>query len=323
MSTQDAVYANLAPGPYQFRVTASGPDGLWNGPEAVVAFTIAPALWQTLWFRLAAVLAVGLAAWLLYAWRLGQETRRLKLAFEERLAERTRIARELHDTLLQGFVSASMQLHVAVEQVPEASPARSQLSRAQQLIGQVIEEGRNAVQGLRTEGREAGDLALAFSRVSQELPFNATAELRVIVDGTPRPLHPSAHEELYRIGHEALLNAFRHSRAQRIEVELEYAPRTLRLLVRDDGIGVDPEILRVGRDGHYGLSGIRERAERLGGRLRLWSAPGAGTEVEVVVRSSVAFASPVAGRRGGWLARLARLRRAATPGLPHAGKGGR
>ena len=169
VSTQDVVFANLAPGPYQFRVTASGPDGLWNGPEAVVAFTIAPALWQTLWFRLAAVLAVALAGWLFYAWRLGQATRRLNLAFEERLAERTRIARELHDTLLQGFVSASMQLHVAVEQVPEASPARSVLSSAQKLMGQVIEEGRNAVQGLRSEGREMGDLAQALSRVSEEL----------------------------------------------------------------------------------------------------------------------------------------------------------
>jgi signal transduction histidine kinase len=323
VSTQDVVYANLAPGPYQFRVTASGTDGLWNGPEAVVAFAIAPALWQTFWFRLAVVVAVALAAWVFYAWRLGQATRQLNRAFEERLAERTRIARELHDTLLQGFVSASMQLHVAVEQVPEASPARTVLSSAQKLMGQVIEEGRNAVQGLRSDGREAGDLAQALSRVSEELALDAPAELRVIVDGVARPLHPTVRDELYRIGHEALLNAIRHARAQRIEVELEYAPRALRLLVRDDGIGVDPEVLRVGRDGHYGLSGIRERAERLGGRLRLWSAPGAGTEVEVVVRSAVAFASPVARRRWGWLAKLARVRRPAAPGEPRTGEGER
>jgi signal transduction histidine kinase/ligand-binding sensor domain-containing protein len=301
VSTQEAVYANLSPGAYQFRVEASGADGLWNGPEATVAFTIAPAVWQTTAFRLTAVLAVALCGWLLYVWRLGQATRRLNAAFEARLAERTRIARELHDTLLQGFVSASMQLHVAIEQVPEALPARSLIVRVQRLMGQVIEEGRNTVRELRSVECDTGDLAQDLSRVGEDMPGVAAAEVRVIVEGSPRALHPSVRDELYRIGREALVNAFLHAQAKRIEVELEYAPRAVRLLVRDDGVGVDPGVLRDGRDGHYGLSGMGERAERIGGRLRLWSAPGAGTEVEVVVRSAVAFAGLSGPRRWGWL----------------------
>jgi signal transduction histidine kinase len=295
VSTDEAVYANLGPGAYEFRVAASGADGLWDGPEAKVAFTIAPAAWETAGFRLALLLGVPALAWLAYRWRLRLATRRLNAAFEERLAERTRIARELHDTLLQGFVSASMQLHVAAEQVPESAPARSLLGRVQQLMSQVIEEGRNTVRGLRAADRAAGDLGEALARVSQELGGEAGAELRVIVDGTPRALHPSVRDEVYRIGREALLNAFRHARAKHIELELEYAPRTVRLLVRDDGVGVDPEVLREGRDGHFGLSGMRERAERIGGRLRLLSAPGTGTEIELVVRGAVAYAAPPAG----------------------------
>ena len=324
VSTEEAVYANLGPGPYRFRVQAAGADGLWTGPEATIDLTIAPALWQTAWFRLAGVIVLILAARLVYTWRLNQATRRLNAAFEERLAERTRIAQELHDTLLQGFVSASMQLHVAVGQVGAEAPTRPLLARVQQLMGQVIEEGRQAVQGLRApEGNESG-LADALSRAGADLAGASDPPLRVIVEGTPEALHPAVHDGLYRVGREALANAFRHARARQVELELEYAPRAVRLLVRDDGVGVDPEVLRVGREGHYGLTGMRERAERIGGRLRLLSAPGAGTEVELVVRGAVAYSAPSSRRRWGWLGRFTRGRRGiARSGETPAGNGGR
>jgi signal transduction histidine kinase len=295
--SREAVYANLAPGPYRFRVTASRGDGVWSGPEDTVAVVIAPALWQTRWFQLGAVLVAGLLARLVYSWRLGQETRRLNALFEERLAERTRIAQELHDTLLQGFLSASLQLHVAVEQLPEASPTRFGLARVQQLMGQVIDEGRNALRGLRSADQGVGDLAEAFSRVRQDMRLDDATDLRVIVEGAVRELRPEVRDEVYRIGREALSNALRHAHARRVEVELEYGARDLRVLVRDDGCGIDPQILESGREGHWGLSGMRERAERIGGRLRLWSAPGAGTELELRVRSSLAYAGSASSRR--------------------------
>jgi signal transduction histidine kinase/ligand-binding sensor domain-containing protein len=303
-SVGEATYANLGPGEYRFRVAAAGPDGGWSTNDAVLRFAIAPAPWQTAWFRLAVVLAAVVVVWLLYRWWLERVTRRLNAAFEVRLAERTRIARDLHDTLLQGFISASMQLHVALQQVDEGSPARGLLARLQHLVGEVVEQGRSTVQGLRAAEPDPGDLAQAFSRVGEDVQTGDGAEVRVIVEGAPRALHPAVHDELYRIGREALVNALRHARASRVEVEIDYAPRSLRLLVRDDGVGVDADVLRLGRDGHYGLSGMRERAERIGGQLRLWSAPGAGTEVEVAVRAGVAFASSPSSRRRGWVERL-------------------
>jgi signal transduction histidine kinase len=230
--------------------------------------------------------------------------------FEERLAERTRIAQELHDTLLQGFLSASMQLHVAVDRLPPDSPARSSLGRILQLMSQVIQEGRNAVQGLRSHQSASLNLEQAFAHVQDELPMQDDVGFRVIVDGQPRPLHPVLRDEVYRIGREALTNAFQHSRAKNVEIELEYAPSQLRVLVRDNGCGIDPQLLQSGREGHWGLPGMRERAERIGAKLHVWSSSAAGTEVELSVPSHVAFQS--AGHSPRWFSRL-------HFGKPHAG----
>jgi len=304
IAIREAVYTNLGPGPYRFRVMASNPDGLWNSPEAAIGFEIEPAIWQTWWFRLSVLLSCAAAFVAVYRVRLQQLTRQLNVRFEERLAERTRIAQELHDTLLQGFLSASMQLDVAMDRLPDDSPARPPLSRVLQLMRKVIDEGRNAVRGLRSSQSASLDLEQAFSQIQQELAIQAETSFRVIVDGQPRPLRPLLRDEVYRIGREALANAFRHSGAKNIEIELQYTARQLRVLVRDNGCGIDPQVVQSGREGHWGLVGMRERAERIGGRLHVWSSAAAGTEVELSVPRHVAFQSDSSGRLLRWFDRL-------------------
>ncbi len=303
-AAREAVYTNLPPGPYRFRVMASNPDGVWSENEAAVALEVEPLFWQTWWFRLSVVLACATAILALYRLRLHNLTRQLGVRFEERLAERTRIAQELHDTLLQGFLSASMQLHVAVDCLPPDSTAKSSLARVLQLMSRVIEEGRNAVQGLRSSASGSFNLEQAFARVQDEVALQQDVDFRVIVQGLPRPLRPLLRDEVYRIGREALVNAFRHSRAKSVEIELEYASSQLRILVRDDGCGIDPQLLYSGRAGHWGLPGMRERAERIGAKFHVWSRPAAGTEIELSVPSHIAFQPQSSPRAPRWLPRL-------------------
>jgi signal transduction histidine kinase/ligand-binding sensor domain-containing protein len=298
---RQAFYTNLPPRNYRFRVSACNNSGVWNEAGAFLDFAVDPAYYQTTWFRLSCVGAFLALLGALYRLRLRYVAQRFNMRFEERLAERTRIAQELHDTLLQGFLSVSMQVHVAADSLPEDSQAKPILTRALQLLRQVIDEGRNAVRGLRSYGSLSLDLEQAFSLAPQELAAYAkTAEpigFRVIVEGQQRPLHPLLRDDAYRIGREALVNAFHHSRAKNIEVELRYSPSQLCILVRDDGCGIDPHILESGRDGHWGLSGMRERAEKIGARLHLCSSASAGTEVELTIPASVAYVkSPVARR---------------------------
>ncbi len=291
-SVREAAYTNLPPRSYRFRLVASNPDGVWNSNEAAVAFDVDPLFWQTWWFR-AIVMAAFVAAFLaVYRYRLRQLAERLNLRAEERLAERTRIAQELHDTLLQGFLSASMQVHVAADCLAPESQAKPILTRALQLMGQVTEEGRNAVRGLRSTESVTLDLEQSFAFIQQELLLPQSrppVAFRVIVEGERRALHPLLRDEVYKIGREALINAFRHAQARKIEVELNYASKRLRVLVRDDGSGIDPQVLQSGREGHWGLSGMRERADRIGAQFHVWSSATAGTEVELSVPGSIAF----------------------------------
>ena len=303
-AAREAIYTNLDPGSYRFRVMASNSSGLWNGEESSLQFKIEPLFWQTWWFRLSCAMAIGLTVLFLYRLRLHQLTRQMNMRFEERLAERTRIAQDLHDTLLQGFLSASIQLHVADKQLPSDSPAKPLVGRVLALMGQVIDEGRTTLKGLRSSNAGSPDLAQSFSRIQDEITLQEPVDYRVTVGGFSRPLRPVIRDEIYHIGREAVVNAFRHASAKAIEVELEYGFKQLRILVRDDGRGIDQEVLRSGRDGHWGITGMRERAEEIGASLRLWSRKNAGTEVELLIPRQIAYELQNSKGPIRWLARL-------------------
>jgi ligand-binding sensor domain-containing protein/signal transduction histidine kinase len=297
-------YNSLPPGAYMFRVQGAESRGRWSEPGVALRVEILPPWWSTWWFRVSCGLVCGISIAGFYRFRLHQLTRRLNVLFEERLAERTRIAQELHDTLLQGFLSASMQLHVVADQVPADSPAKSRFGRVLQLMEQVIEEGRSAVRGLRSSSGDSYQLEQGLSRIPQELAIEEPIDFRVVVEGQPRPLHPVIRDEVFRIGREGIVNALRHSGAKKIEVELEYARKHLRVLVRDNGCGIDVNVLQSGREGHWGLTGMRERAERIGARLKIMSRATAGTEVELLVSSHIAFQHQASDRVLGWLAKI-------------------
>ena len=275
-------------------------SGVWNEAGAFLDFSVAPAYYQTTWFRaLCAAALLGLFA-ALYHFRVRQFARQFNLTLEARVNERTRIARELHDTLLQSFQGLLLKLQVVSDLLADG-PAKQDLESVINDAAEAITEGRDAVQDLRSSPVVTDDLDRAISVLGQELAANQTGNgsplFRVEVEGTPRSLHPLLRDEIYRIAAEALRNAFLHAKARRIESEILYEERQLRLRVRDDGKGLDPAVLRgEGRPGHWGLGGMRERATLIGARLDVWSKVDSGTEVELTVPASRAYAT--SGARG-------------------------
>jgi len=301
-----ATYTHLDPGDYTFRVKASNNDGVWNEQGVALHIQILPPWWGTTWFRVlcaAIVLALLFAA---YQFRVRQLHREFALTLEARVGERTRIARELHDTLLQSFHGLLLRFQTASQLLPDRPiEAKEKLDSTIERAADAITEGRDAVQGLRESTVQRNDLAQAVNTLGEGLaadPENGRpAAFRVSVEGEPRDLHPILRDEIYRIAAEALRNAFRHAQARQVEVEIRYDDEQFRLRVRDDGKGIDPAVLSgQGREGHYGLPGVRERANAIGGKLSVWSEVGAGTEVELRIPASTAYATT---RRGSWFSR--------------------
>jgi signal transduction histidine kinase len=231
-----------------------------------------------------------------YQLRLRQLSREFNLRLEERVAERTRIARELHDTLLQSFHGSMFRMQAARNRLPRRpEEAGEALDGAIARAEQAIDEGRNAIQDLRSEAATASDITQSLRAMGQELAASQQgrhdpATFRLTVEGERRALSPLLQDEMYRIAREVLTNAFQHACARQIEAEIRYDSRAFRLRIRDDGIGIDPRVLKQGkRAGHWGLPGIRERAEQIGARLDVWSEAGVGTEVQLAIPASLAY----------------------------------
>ena len=307
VNQREAQYTNLAPGPYRFHVIACNNSGLWNQQGDTLEFSVAPAYYQTSWFRVLCAVLVLPLLWAAYQWRLRQLHHQFEIALEARVGERTSIARELHDTLLQSFHGLLPRFQVVSQLLPERPvEAKEQLDGAIARAAKAIVEGRDAVQGLRASTEQTSDLALALNTIGEELatdPANhGTSAFRVTVEGEARNLHPILRDEIFRIAAEALRNAFRHAHAQQVEVEIRYDDEQFRLRVRDDGKGIDTVVLSgQGPRGHYGLPGMRERAKLIGGKLVVWSEVNAGTEVELLIPAGTAYATA---SKGSWLSQL-------------------
>jgi signal transduction histidine kinase len=300
---RQAIYTNLPPRAYRFRLMASNNSGVWNEEGALLDFSIAPALYQTTWFRLALVVLFLALLWAAYMFRVRQLAMQFNRTLEARVSERTRIARDLHDTLLQSFQGLLLRFQSASKILPaRPDDAKQRLDSALEQAVEAITEGRDAVQGLRSSAFETHDLANGITAIAEELTSDASAveppAIDVEVAGAPRNLNPVVRDEAYRIAGEALRNAFRHARARRITVEIRYDKRHFHVTVRDDGTGIDDEAIRQQPAGHFGLHGMRERAEIVGGRLEVWSKLDSGTEVEISVPGAIAY--DVSDRRSWW-----------------------
>jgi signal transduction histidine kinase len=298
---REALYTNLGPGSYTFQVIASNNDGVWNNAGATLHFEIAPAFYQTRWFDALCALAILGVLVVLYQIRIRQVAVQARGRLEARLAERERIARELHDTLLQGIQGLIWRFQAATDRIPPDVPAREMMEKSLDRADKLLAESRDRVKDLRPTAAEVADLAQALAAEGDQFAQLHPIPFRVSVQGIRRDLHPIVREEGFLIAREALGNAFRHAQARDIEAEVTYGDRALQVRVRDDGLGISSSVLQAGgRPGHFGLLGMRERAKKLGGHLDVWSKPGAGTEIDLRVPAKVAYrrAKPKATLRG-------------------------
>ncbi|MGO4515852.1 two-component regulator propeller domain-containing protein [Terriglobus sp. 2YAB30_2] len=301
---REAFYTNLDPGSYRFRVIACNNDGVWNEAGSTLSFVVLPAFDQTLWFRLLCVAVLAGCLWLLYLLRLKQVTAHVRERLGARLEERARIARELHDTLLQGFQGLLLRFDAVKKAIPQDHPARNQMESVLDRADEVLHEGRERVRDLRHDEISANELPDKLAASGEELRKDHEISFSLSVIGTPQPLDATVGDEVIRIGQEALANAFRHSSSSKIEVEITYDPSRVRLRVRDDGVGMSQDVLIRGRDGHWGIVGMRERTQKIGGQLKIWSQESAGTEIELTIPAAIAYPFSHKAERWHWIKRL-------------------
>jgi signal transduction histidine kinase/ligand-binding sensor domain-containing protein len=287
---RQAFYSGLRPGRYRFRVMASNNDGLWNEEGASVEFRIAPAWFQTAWFRALCAAAFLLLLWAAYKVRLQQLQRHITLRLEERVNERERIAREFHDTLLQSTQGLILLFQGFAGRVRDPEPMRAEMEAALDQADSLLNEARDRLSDLRTTGLEI-NLEQAITRAAEELLSDSTTKVAVVTTGTTRPLVMAVADDIYRIAREALTNVHAHARANMVEIEIAYETERFRLNIRDDGRGLGEDVLQQGsKPNHFGLQGMRERAQRSGGAFNVWSREGAGTEIALRIPAKKAYA---------------------------------
>lgn len=284
---REVFYTDLKPGRYAFRVVACNNDGIWNDAGATLAFIVAPAWYQTWWFSGLIGVSLIAAVAAMYRLRVRRVSAALSARFDERLAERTRIARELHDTLLQTVQGSKMVADDALERAEEPEHVRRALERLSEWLARAVAEGRTALNSLRATTVEMHDLADSFRRAADNPTKPPAMAVAVSVIGGARPLHPIVRDEIYRIGYEAMSNAYAHSGATRLEVGVEYG-HDLILRVIDNGSGIDPAVASAGKRGRFGVPGMRERAANVGGTLTIETSS-SGTRITLVVPGRAVF----------------------------------
>ena len=273
---------------------ASNNSGVWNELGDALEFSVAPAYYQTNWFRALCVAAFLASLWAAYQLRVRQLHREFNAAIEARVSERTRIARELHDTLLQSLQALLFQYQAARNLFAAGSDrAMPVLDASLDRTEQAIAESRDAIRDIRSDIVAQNVLPELLTRAGRELAQSQADQdvptFGLTVEGELRTLAPTIREETYRIALELLRNAFRHAKAHRIETEIRYDDDMLRLRIRDDGKGMDLKVLQGDGSGHWGLRGVRERAQRIGAKLDVWSEAGAGAEFQLTVPGGIAY----------------------------------
>ena len=287
---RQAFYSDLGPGKYRFHVIACNNDGVWNDKGATLDFSVLPAVYQRAWFRVGCVLTGISVFWAFYRLRTYQIHAAISGRFEERLAERTRLARELHDTLLQTIQGSKMIVDDLLDPPAVSGRPREVMGRLSGALAQALFELRTSLNSLRNATASGNDLAEAFRRAADDCANRGVTNITFIVEGTAREMRPIVRDEIYRIGHEAIRNACQHSSAERIEVRLSYGDNLV-FSVRDNGRGIDPEVASQGKNDHFGLQGMRERARQCSGTLTISSSKESGTRVELMIPGSRVFLS--------------------------------
>lgn len=287
---REAVYTDLPPGAYTFRVTAANSDGVWNETGRAIGFEIAPAYYQTTWFRVLCVAGFALTLYGLYMWRLRQVETKLRDVMAAKNAERERIARDLHDTLLQSTEGLVLLVQATCAKLAKDSPERALFDKALLRASALIAEGRDRVQGLRSAEDGMPNLKDELTRLGEGFAEEHAGTFTLSEDETARPWRPAVSDAMYMIAREALLNAFRHGKARSVSIRLGYSNKTAQMVVADDGMGMDVTAANAeAPHGHWGIKGMYERAARVGGHLDIQTRAGGGTEINFTLPASAAF----------------------------------